>query len=317
MRQVSARELVVLGTASQVPTRERSHNGYLLRWDDEAVLFDPGEGTQRQLQHAGIPVSSITRICITHFHGDHCLGLPGILQRRSLDAVTRPVDVYFPASGEAFFERLRYASAYHETAAVRPHPLVDEGVVAEARGYRLVAGRLEHRIETFGYRLEEPDGRRMLPERLTEYGVEGPAVRELVRAGQLDVGGVLVDVADVSEPRRGQVFAFVMDTRVCTGALRLARGADLLVSEATYLERDAALAETYAHLTARQAATLARDAGVRRLVLSHVSQRYGELTEHLAEAAAVFPDVVVARDLDVIAVPPRLARGTVRRDPPG
>ena len=305
MRGVSGRELVVLGTASQVPTRDRNHNGYLLRWDDEAILFDPGEGTQRQLQHAGIPVSAITRICITHFHGDHCLGLPGILQRRSLDGARRPVDVYFPASGTDFFERLRYASAYHESSAVRPHPLTDEGVVARARTYRLVARRLDHRVETFGYRLEEPDGRRMLPERLARHGIAGPAVGELQRAGRLAVDGRTVDLADVSEQRRGQVFAFVMDTRECTGALQIANGADLLVSEATYLARDAALAEAYGHLTAAQAAVLARDAGARRLVLSHLSQRYSSSGEHLAEAAAVFADVVVAHDLDVIAMPPR------------
>ena len=95
-RQASARELVVLGTAGQVPTTKRNHNGYLLRWDGEAMLFDPGEGTQRQLLHAGISSSVITAICITHFHGDHCLGLPGVLARFALDQRERPVDLYFP-----------------------------------------------------------------------------------------------------------------------------------------------------------------------------------------------------------------------------
>src|SRR5919198_3236532 len=96
---MTARELGVLGTASQAPTRERNHNGYLLRWADEGFLFDPGEGAQRQLLLAGVPASAITRVCITHFHGDHCLGLPGVLQRLSLDRVPRPVEVRFPASG--------------------------------------------------------------------------------------------------------------------------------------------------------------------------------------------------------------------------
>src|SRR5918997_517613 len=107
---MSARELVVLGTASQVPTRYRNHNGYFLRWDGEGVLFDPGEGTQRQLLLAGIPSGSITRICITHLHGDHCLGLPGVIQRMVLDRVTHPIDVYFPASGRPYIDRLRSAS---------------------------------------------------------------------------------------------------------------------------------------------------------------------------------------------------------------
>ena len=94
------RELVVLGTASQVPTRTRNHNGYLLCWDGEGLLFDPGEGTQRQMIHAGVSASQITRICLTHIHGDHCYGLPGVLSRMVLDRVAHPVYLHYPASGE-------------------------------------------------------------------------------------------------------------------------------------------------------------------------------------------------------------------------
>ena len=100
---MGARELVVLGTASQAPTRRRNHNGYLLRWDGEGLLFDPGEGTQRQMTHAGVASSAITRICLTHFHGDHCLGLPGVVQRLSLDRVPHPVHAHHPASGQVYF----------------------------------------------------------------------------------------------------------------------------------------------------------------------------------------------------------------------
>ena len=95
------RELVVLGTSSQVPTRERNHNGYLLRWDGQGLLFDPGEGTQRQMILAGVPSSAVTRICLTHVHGDHTYGLPGVLSRLSLDGVEHPVDLHYPASGDA------------------------------------------------------------------------------------------------------------------------------------------------------------------------------------------------------------------------
>ena len=101
---MSDRELVVLGTASQAPTRRRNHNGYLLRWDGEGLLFDPGEGTQRQMIFAGVTASQITRICLTHFHGDHCLGLPGVLQRMSLDRVPHVVDACFPAQNREVFD---------------------------------------------------------------------------------------------------------------------------------------------------------------------------------------------------------------------
>jgi ribonuclease Z len=304
---VPARELVVLGTASQAPTRDRHHNGYLLRWDDEALLFDPGEGTQRQLTLAGVAASSITRICVTHFHGDHCLGLPGVLQRLSLDRVAHPVDVHFPAEGQVFFDRLRYPSVYDEVADVRPGPVAGAGVVADAGGFTLRAAALDHRTPTLGWRLDEPDGRRMLPDRLEALGVRGPAVGRLLRDGSVEVDGCVVHVEEASEMRPGQRFAFVMDTRWCAGALELADGVDMLVCESTFLSGagEDELAHVSGHLTAAQAARLAAEAGVGLLVLTHFSQRHPDEQAFLAEAAPIFPAVVAVRALDRVPVPPR------------
>jgi len=305
---MSARELVVLGTASQAPTRSRNHNGYLLRWDAEGVLFDPGEGTQRQLLLAGTASSAITRICVTHFHGDHCLGLPGVLQRLSLDRVAHPVDVWYPAGGQEFFDRLRRCALYDDTVDVRPHPVPDGGVVDPGpEPFALVGARLDHRTETLGWRVVEPDGRRMLPDRLEAAGITGPDVGRLQREGGLvTADGREVTLEAMSEPRRGQVFAFVMDTRFCAAALALADGADLVVCESTFLECDADLAAAYGHLTAAQAARVAAEAGARQLVLTHFSQRYPDDAAFAAEAGEIFPDVVVARDLDRVPVPPRV-----------
>ncbi len=301
---MSVRELVVLGTASQAPTRRRNHNGYLLRWDGEGILFDPGEGTQRQLTFAGVAPSTITRICLTHLHGDHCLGLPGVVQRLSLDQVTHPVELHYPAAGEEFVDRLLHASAFRATADVRRRPAEDGTVVALAAG-RLIARGLAHPVPTLGWRLEEPDGRRMLPDRLAAAGIEGPAIGRLQREGSLEVGGRRVTLEAMSEPRRGQRMAFVMDTGWCDAALALAEGVDLLVCESTFLSSEADQAREYAHLTAAQAARLARDAGARRLVLTHFSRRYPDPQAFLQEAAPIFADVVVAEDLDRIPVPPR------------
>ena len=164
--------------------------------------------------------------------------------------------------------------------------------------------QLEHRIETFGYRWDEPDGRRMLPDLLAARGITGPAVGRLQRDGVLDG----VRLADVSAPRPGQSFAFVMDTRLCDAVLALADGVDLLVIESTFLTRDEHLAREYAHLTAAQAGRVAREAGVRRLVLTHFSQRYQDAAEFGAEAAEQFPgEIVVAEDLMRVPVPSRRA----------
>ena len=302
---MASRELVVLGSASQTPTRRRNHNGYLLRWDDRSVLFDPGEGTQRQLLLAGASPTGIHHICVTHFHGDHCLGLPGILQRLSLDRVTHPVEVLFPASGAEYFGRLRHASAYQDHLDVRPVPVTTDGPVTTGGPFTLEAVRLDHDPETFGWRVVEPDGTRLLPERLAAAGVSGPDVGRLAASGVLDRPGGPVRLVDVSEPRAGQRMAFVMDTGMCDAAVELAAAADLVVCEATFASADRELARRYRHLTAADAGRVARDAGARRLVITHFSQRYPDVRVLLDEALAVFPDVVAAEDLARVPVPAR------------
>jgi ribonuclease Z len=311
---VAGRELVVLGTASQAPTRTRNHNGYLLRWDGEGLLFDPGEGTQRQMLLAGVRASEVTRICVTHFHGDHCLGLPGVLQRIALDRVAHDVVCHYPAEGQEYFGHLRHAAYFHDVASIRETPaaadpaVLAETVLAETGDWRLTARPLSHRVPALGYQLTEPDGRRMRPDRLAALGISGPDVGRLARDGHLDVAGRPVSLDEVSEPRAGQRFAFIMDTRLCDNAFALAEGADLVVCEATFLDGDAELAPAYGHLTARQAGQIAAECGVRTLVLSHFSQRYSrqDPSRFADEAGAVFGgEIVVAADLDRVPVPRR------------
>ncbi|WP_436787100.1 ribonuclease Z [Yinghuangia sp. YIM S10712] len=309
---MSPRELVVLGTASQAPTRHRNHNGYLLRWDREGLLFDPGEGTQRQMLYAGVSASDITRICVTHFHGDHCLGLPGVIQRINLDRVAHDVTAYFPASGQRFFDRLHHASVFHEEAVLHEHPLDGDSVSVPLPELTLEARRLSHPVESYGFRLVEPDSRRMLPERLRELGIAGPDVGRLQREGAVEADGRVVRLDEVSEPHKGLRVAFVMDTRRCDAVAELAEGADMFVCESTFLDAEADLARTHGHMTAAEAAATARDAGVRLLVLTHFSQRYNDPQAFLAEAREHFDgEIAVAADLDRIPVPKRLrsARG--------
>ena len=305
---MSHRELVILGTASQAPTRSRNHNGYLLRWDTEGLLFDPGEGTQRQMLFAGVTASQITRICITHFHGDHCLGLPGVLQRMSLDRVPQLVDVHYPGQNQAVFDRLRHAALFRDVLNLRERPVTQAGTIASTPAFRLDARPLSHSTPTFGYRLAEPDGRRMLPDRLAALGIAGPDIGRLQREGSLVTGGRPVTLEEMSEPRRGQRFAFIMDTRLCDAAFALADQADMLVCESTFADTEAALARDYGHLTASQAGRIAAEAGARLLVLTHFSQRYDPADgQRLAgEAASAFGgEVVLARDLSRIPVPTR------------
>ncbi|MFA9431255.1 ribonuclease Z [Egicoccus sp. AB-alg2] len=307
---MSIRELVVLGTASQVPTRTRNHNGYVLLFDDLGILFDPGEGTQRQFSLAGLTMARIHHVCITHAHGDHCLGLPGVLQRRAVDGLTTPVTVHFPAGAAETIARLRHATPFDDTAPVTLRAVDDGGATPmDLGGVVLHAAPLVHGEPTLGWRVQEPDGWRLLPDRLEAVGVPPPLRRRLTTHGEVDVDGRQVRVEEVGVRRPGQSMAFVMDTRDCDGARRLAQDVDLLVIEATFLDDQRALAEEVGHLTAGQAARLARECGARRVVLTHFSQRYPDLAGHLEEARAHAPglDLTVAQDLMRIPLPPRRA----------
>lgn len=299
------RELVVLGTSGQVPTRKRNLNAYLLRWDDEGLLFDPGEGTQRQMLLAGVRSSSITKILLTHFHGDHCMGLPGVVQRQTLDDVAGPVDVYYPAGGQEYLDHLMRSSIHHAEAMLKLHPVQAPAALETGPSFTLSAQPLVHRVETIGYRLEEPQGRHMLTKRLEELGISGPDVGELKRRGSIQTAGRRAMLDEVSSVRAGQNFAFIMDTRLCDAAFDLARDADMVVCEATYTSAEQDLARSYGHMTAADAARVAAESKVRLLVLSHFSQRYDDTGRHLAEAQAVFPNTVAATDLMRIALPAR------------
>ncbi|QVQ52674.1 ribonuclease Z [Spiractinospora alimapuensis] len=303
------RELVILGTASAVPTKRRNHNGYFLRWDQEGILFDPGEGTQRQMRFAGLAPSDVTQVCVTHFHGDHCLGLPGVLQGIARTRVAHPVRVAYPAAGEEYWKRLREATVFDDTATVNPRPVGGEGGCPLGPGPRVTALPLSHRIPTFGYRIQEPDGWTMLPDRLAARGVRGPDIGRLREQGEIrTAAGDRVTLAECAAPRKGQSMAFVMDTRWCDNALRLADQVDLLVIESTFLDCEAELAQETGHLTARQAGRVAREAGARQLVLTHLSERYGlgDDPRFVAEAASEFPgSVVLAQDLHRVPLPTR------------
>jgi len=311
---MSGRHFIILGTASQAPTRHRHHNSYALRWDDQLLLFDPGEGTQRQAILAGVATARLTAVCVSHFHGDHCLGLPGVIQRRALDNRAAsgsrvgdppPLPVFYPVQGQEYFERLHHASVFYDTSAAVGRPLDPGAFVRLNPTTTLTVRSLNHQIPTLGFRLDEDNGLRLDKARLAHLGISGPDVGRLLAEGRFEAPTGTVGLSEVSMPRKGQSFAFVMDTGLCPEAAELAASVDLLVCESTFLDRDRDLAERFRHLTALQAAELAADAGARRLVLSHFSARYPDNQCFAQEAAKVHHDVVAAEELLVVPVPDR------------
>lgn len=294
---MSHRKFTALGTASQIPNRWCNQHSSFLKWDTEGFVFDPGENTQRAMIHAGISATDITKIFITHFHGDHCLGLPSILQRISLDRVQHTVDVFFPASGKQYFKNIRGISSFFDAANIRPCPIEKSGVVFKDDNLIITAAELQHTIDTFGYRIQEHDSINFIQEKLDKLKLTGPDVGLLKKNGAITHDGTKVKIEDVSIIKPGQTFAFVMDTGMCPAAVELATNVDLLVTESTFKDEDLDKAIRFGHLTATQAAQIAKEAGANTLLLTHFSQRYAPPNNDFeSEARKLFPNTIQMKD---------------------
>lgn len=304
------KSITVLGTASQQPTKHRNHNGYFLKWDchqstPEGLLFDPGEGIQRQMVFAEISPADVTRVLISHFHGDHCLGLPGIIQAvvNSTKDFERNLEIYYPAASEKFFNNLRFCCAYKtQKLNIIPVPIENEGVVFENKFFTISAMFLKHRMPTLGYRVEEKTRKTMLPDKLKAAGIVRENIKKLSDEGRVEIDGKIFLLEDFSETKPGKVFSFVMDTSPCENAVLLARNADMVMCESTYLSAEEEEAIKNGHMTARHAAETAKAAKAKRLVLTHFSQRYGDVKDFEVEARTIFENCVAVKDGDVLKI---------------
>lgn len=300
---MSARDLIILGCSSQQPTRYRNHGAYLVRWNEEGLLFDPGEGTQRQFIFANVAPPTVTRIFISHFHGDHCLGLGSMLMRLNLDKVTHPIHCYYPASGKKYFDRLRHGTIYHEVIQVIEHPVSAAGLVEDDGKFRIEAVFLDHGVDNIGWRITEPDTRKFDKEKLKTLKIPGRMIPEMEEKGFLIINDQKISLEDISWIRKGDAIAVVIDTRFCPQAIEIAKNARLLLSESTYLEEHADLAMSHHHMTAAQAARIAKEANVQELILTHFSARYLNLKDFENEARPIFKNTHAADDLLVFPFP--------------
>ena len=298
-------EVVILGTSSAAPTVRRGLSGTALIRDGETLLFDCGEGTQFQMLKRSIPRRKFHRILISHLHGDHVFGLGGLISSMNLSQREYPLHVYGPRGIKRFLDfmtsfprptRLGFTVHVHELAPGF------RGVVCRADEYRILAAPLDHSIPAFGFRFQEED----LPGSFDEEKAEAIGIPFGPERGQL-IRGESITLADgrtvqpeevVGPPRPGKSVALCLDTAFSPEAQKLARGADLLIHEATYGDDLQEMAAARKHSTIRQAATVAREAGVKQFIATNFSTRYdGPAMESLvAQGREVFPEMIAARD---------------------
>lgn len=296
-------ELTFLGTSASAPSVQRGLSAHVVQHDQYRFLLDCGEGTQRQILRSGLGFKHLTRVLITHGHLDHILGLGGLVSTLVRWESIEELDIY---AGRWALERIRILLEEVVFGGARPpvpiafHP-VREGAVLEFTDFTVSAFPVYHRgPDCYGYVFEERSRRPFLPEKAEALGVPaGPERRRLVEGETIVLAdGRVVRPDDVlGPPRRGVRYVHTGDVGRTKDLVEVCRGADVLVSEATYLHSEADLARKFAHLTARQAAELAAEAGVRYLILTHISRRHRE-REILQEAREIFPNTFVARDFD-------------------
>lgn len=295
-------KLSLLGTSSMIPTIERNHAASLLSFKDEHLLIDCGEGTQRQLRRAKISPAKITRILLSHWHGDHVLGLPGLLLTLAASSYTKTLHVYGPEGTKRNMELLFSFFVKRETVPYVVHE-ISKGKVFERDDFFVEALPLRHGTPCLGYRFVERDRRKILVEKLHSLGVkQGPLLKHLQKGEDIVVGKKKILAKDVTKVVKGRTLAFVTDTRFCKEAVLLAKDVDLFVCEATFAQELQEMAAERLHMTSVDAARIAKEACAKKLVLIHFSQRYKDLSGLLAEAKAVFEETVLGNDFDVFSI---------------
>lgn len=302
-------QLTFLGTGAGIPAKARNVTSIALKLLEEKGsiwLFDCGEATQHQILHTNIKPRRVEKVFITHLHGDHIYGLPGFLASRSFQGGESPLTVYGPKGiADYIAVSLKVSQTYlkYELNIVE----VNEGIILDEDQFYVEAKMLEHGVQSFGYRIVEKDRPgALLTEKLAEMGVKpGPLFREIKAGKEVTLeNGTIINGKDFVGPSiKGRIVTILGDTRSCSAAVELARAADVLVHEATFSEKEAAIAGEYYHSTAGQAATNAKEAGVKFLILTHISARYDTTEALLEEAQAIFPASSVAEDFKEYEIP--------------
>ena len=300
--------IIFLGTGGSLPTRNRNPSAVMVNREGELILFDCGEGTQQQMMRAKTGMMSLSSIFVSHFHADHFLGIPGLIQTMSFMGRKEPLMIYGPEGTREFtelFKAFGYFNLKYEIRGIQLKP----GDVVEGKDYLIRALKTEHSIPSLGYALvENPRPGRFNREKAVKLGIPpGPLFAKLQRGIPVEVNEKLVKPEDVMGALRpGRTVIYSGDTRPCDSVLEASRDADLLIHDCSFADEMADWAEESRHSTAGEVAALAKEAGVRKLLLTHISSRYTDDVEPiLTDSKKIFENVIVAEDLMEIEVPYR------------
>jgi ribonuclease Z len=292
-------KIIFLGTGGSVPTKDRNLPCVLLRRDGELLMFDCGEGTQKQILRSKVGINRGMKIFISHMHADHVLGLPGLLHSMSFLGRRRELDIYGPAGIEKFVTCIAETVGLRSEFKIKTH-VVTSGRIVDEPGYEVYCARAVHSIPCIAYSvIEKPRPGRFYPSKARRLGIpEGPLWSMLHKGRSVRVGGRIIRPDQVVGPqRRGLKFTYAVDTRPSARIVRLAEGSDLLVHDSSFSNEESAKAVEYKHSTASEAARLAKQSKSKRLVLFHLSAMYQDPSILLKQARAIFRSTILAEDM--------------------
>jgi len=304
-------ELEFLGTGAGVPAKHRNVTSIALKLLDErnAVwLFDCGEGTQMQILHTTIRPRKIEKIFLTHLHGDHIFGLPGLISSRSFQGGTEPLEIYGPAGTEDFIRTALRISRTRLSYPLKFIEIDEEGLLFKDHQFEVSCKKLDHGIDSYGYRVVEADHQGELKvEELTALGIQPGPIYGQIKKGEnviLADGRKIIGKEFVGRPKKGRIVTILGDTRYHIHSVELAKNADVLIHESTFKKGEEKMARDYYHSTTHQAAQVAKEAKVKQLILTHISARYlaKDILHLQSEAQEIFPQVKVAKDFYVVPI---------------
>lgn len=293
-------EIIFLGTSGMHPTKERSLFSILLRHKSENILIDCGEGTQRQLRMADIPSTKITRIFLTHLHGDHINGLPGLLQNLQANQYDNQLQIYGPAGLRKLINHIHGITGFRINLKINE---IKQGVIFRNKDFYAESKELEHTSKVYGYSFVESDKRRINLSYLKKFKLtKHILLGDLQKGRNIVYEGNKIKSKDATIRVKGKKLTIITDTKYCANALKLAKNSDLLICESTFSKDLKNKARDYKHLTTEDAANIAKKSKSKKLILTHFSQRYSDAGILTKEARKIFKNTFDAKDFMKIEI---------------
>ncbi|MDP3734279.1 MAG: ribonuclease Z, partial [Nanoarchaeota archaeon] len=260
-------EIIFLGTGSMQPTKTRNHSGIFLKYREENILLDCGEGIQRQMRIAGIKPAKITKLLISHWHGDHVFGIPGLLSAMGADQFSKKLTIYGPPKTKEYLQHMLKSFAAKNIIDFEVHE-VKSGIIFENKQFILEAKQLKHSTVCIGYSFSEKDRLRIDIKKAKQWNVSGPILGKIQQGESVHVNGKVITAADITYKVRGKKISYIADTIPCSGADALAKNADLLIAEGTHLDEIKDKTKKYMHLTVKETALIAKKNKAKKLVVT-------------------------------------------------